>query len=68
MKRVFIDGNLKGTGAFGDELDQGSFVVLSDDVRSAKDDFFIEEEYRGKGIGMWAMKKFLEHKTIRVGC
>lgn len=66
LKQAFVDGDRKGTGVFGKELNIGSFAMLSDDQVYKGDDFCIEPEFRGKGIGSWALQKLLQHKSIQV--
>jgi len=65
LKEEFVTGDRKGTGVFGTELNKGSLAVISDDVDIAKDDFFIREEFRGRGIGSWALKHLFQHGTLR---
>ena len=66
IREEFVTGYRKGTGVFQKELNKGSLAVLSDDVQYAKDDLFIQEEFRGRGIGMWALKKLFQHHTLQV--
>ena len=66
LKAEFVSGSQKGTGAFGAELNQGSLALFSDDKEHTKDDFFVNEKYRGRGIGTWAMKQIMVHDSMRV--
>jgi hypothetical protein len=66
LKEELVTGNWKGTGVFQKELNKGSLAVMSDDTQYAKDDIFIREQFRGRGIGMWALKQLFKHETLRV--
>jgi GNAT superfamily N-acetyltransferase len=66
IKEEFVTGDRKGTGVFQRELNKGSLAVLSDDTRHAEDDLFIREEFRGRGIGTWALQQLFRHYTLRV--
>jgi len=65
LREEFITGDRKGTGVFQRELNQGSLAFLSDDHRYAQDDFFINEEFRGRGVGRWALETLFKHETLR---
>lgn len=52
---------------FHEELDQGNIAFFSNDEQYKRDDFLIDEKYRSRGIGTWAMKKILEHESMKVG-
>jgi GNAT superfamily N-acetyltransferase len=64
--KELVTGDRKCTGVFQRELNIGSLAVISDDVQFAKDDLFIQDEYRGRGIGTWASKQLFKHDTLRV--
>ena len=66
IREEFVTGDRRGTGVFQRELNKGSLAVLSDDTQYAKDDLFIREEFRGRGIGMWALKQLFRHYTLHV--
>jgi GNAT superfamily N-acetyltransferase len=66
LKEEFISGDRKGTGVFQGELNKGSIAFLSDDNRYAEDDFFINEEFRGRGVGRWALETLSHHETLKV--
>lgn len=66
LKDELLTGDRKGTGVFGKELNKGTLAVISDDVMYAKDDMFIEEAYRRRGIGAWALKTIFKHESLRV--
>ncbi|KAF7979769.1 hypothetical protein HWV62_40792 [Athelia sp. TMB] len=65
LKDEFVSGDRKGTGVFGKEVNQGALAFFSDDQQFSKDDFFIAEKYRGRGIGTWAMKQIFVHPSMR---
>ncbi|EDR03184.1 uncharacterized protein LACBIDRAFT_307743 [Laccaria bicolor S238N-H82] len=64
LREEFLSGPTKGTGVFGEELNYGSFAVISNDAQIAKDDFFIKPEFRGQGIGSWALQELKRHATL----
>jgi GNAT superfamily N-acetyltransferase len=66
IREEFVTGDRKGTSVFQRELNNGSLAVLSDDTQYAKEDLFIREEFRGRGIGTWALKQPFQHYTLRV--
>jgi len=66
LKEELVTGDRRGTGVFQTELNKGSLAVMSDDIQYAKDDLFIREEFRGQGIGTWALKQLFKHDTLRV--
>jgi predicted acetyltransferase len=66
LKEELVTGNWKDTCVFQKELNKRSLAVMSDDMRYAKDDIFIREQFRGRGIGMWALKQLFKHETLRV--
>jgi hypothetical protein len=66
LKEELVTGDRKGTGVFRTELNKGSLAFISDDPQDAKDDFFIRDEYRGRGIGTWALKQLFNHDTLKV--
>lgn len=66
LREKFLSGPAKGTGVFGEELNDGSFALISNDDQYARDDFFIKPEFRGLGIGPWALQELKRHVVLYV--
>ena len=47
---------LKGLG-FREELNDGSFALISNNDQYARDNFFIKPEFCEQGIGSWALQE-----------
>ena len=65
LKEELVTGDWNGTGVFQEGLNKGSFTFISDDPQFAKDDLFIQDEYRGQGIATWALKQLFKHNTLK---
>lgn len=64
--RETLKNEHKGSGVYGDELGCGSFAVLDVFEDKYSCPFFIKEEYRGRGIGKWALKEMSRHESLEV--
>ncbi|KIK01630.1 hypothetical protein K443DRAFT_660590, partial [Laccaria amethystina LaAM-08-1] len=64
LREKFLSGPTMGTGVFGEELNNGSFALISNDDQYSRDDFLIKPEFRRQGIGSWALQELKRHGIL----
>ncbi|TCD67051.1 hypothetical protein EIP91_000613 [Steccherinum ochraceum] len=53
LRPEFIQNEwLRGTGCFGAELNRGDFIYV--------ENIYVEQEYRNRGLGSWALKQLMD--------
>lgn len=65
LRKQFYKGTDKGTGAFGRELGKGSFAIICGE-EECLGMFCIEEQFRGRGIGTWAIRELFKDAALAV--
>jgi hypothetical protein len=66
LRQQFLTRDM-GTGVFGPELGHGSFAIICSGGSHGDLPYFeINEPWRGRGIGTWALQELFKHKVLRV--